>query len=55
MHFPIDPAKTVAFADANWGPQDASHPFQSAIRPVSIDETKSICGHIVFVSGGPLV
>ena len=54
MHFPIDPTKIVAFADANWGPQDASHPSQSTICPVSIDETKSACGHIVFVSGGPL-
>ena len=55
VHFPIDPTKMVAFADANWGPQDASHPSQSAICPVSIDETKSICVHIVFMSGGPLV
>ena len=52
VHFPIDPTKIVAFADANWGPQDASHFSKSTIRPVSIDETKSVCGHIVFVSGG---
>ena len=55
MHFPINPTKIVAFADANWGPQEASHLSKSTIHPVSIDETKSICGHIVFVPGGPLV
>ena len=55
VHFPIDPNEPLAFADSNWGPQDASRPSPKNMRPVSIDETKSICGHIIFLAGGPLI
>ena len=44
-----------AFADANWGPQDASVPSPKNIRSVSINKTRSILGHIIFFSGGPLI
>ena len=45
----------AAFADANWGPQDASVPSPKNIQQVSINETRSILGHIIFLSGGPLI
>jgi hypothetical protein len=45
----------TAFADTNWGLQDASTPSDSDTRQVHMDETRSICGHLVFLSNGPLV
>jgi hypothetical protein len=44
-----------AFADSNWGPQDASVPSKSNQRMIKFDETRSVCGHIVFLSHGPLL
>jgi len=44
----------LAFADANWGPQDASKPSLETTREISLDETKSICGHILFYGGSPV-
>ncbi len=43
------------FSDPNWGPQDASQPNPANIRPVSIDESRSICGHILFMGGCPIL
>jgi len=43
-----------ACADANWGPQDASRPTASTSREISLDETKSICGHIIFYGAAPV-
>jgi hypothetical protein len=44
----------LAFADANWGPQDASKPSPTETREISLDETKSITGHILFYGGSPV-
>jgi hypothetical protein len=59
IYFPISDAgdrlKLSSFCDANWGPQDASHPSPSNLRLVSIDESKSICGHIFFFGGCPIL
>jgi hypothetical protein len=44
----------LAFADANWGPQDASKPSLTETREISLDETKSITGHILFYGGSPV-
>jgi hypothetical protein len=45
----------IGFCYANWGPQDASVPrFDQLLRSVSIDETKSICGHIIMMGGAPI-
>ena len=44
-----------AFTDSNWGPQDASVPTSKNIRPVNLNETRSIAGHLVFLTGGPLI
>jgi hypothetical protein len=46
--------EVLAFADANWGPQDASKPTAQNVREISMDETKSICGHIIFFGGAPV-
>jgi hypothetical protein len=58
IHFPL-PEKgehpngpcLATFCDANWGPQDASHPTSTNICPVSIQESKLICGHLFFYGG----
>jgi hypothetical protein len=44
----------LAFADANWGPQDASKPSLTETREISLDETKSITGHVLFYGGAPV-
>jgi hypothetical protein len=52
IHFPLETTSPTSFADANWGPQDASTPSLKNRRPVSLNETRSICGHVTFMSGG---
>ena len=65
IHFPVSedvvtPAGVVSpvctgFCDANWGPQDASvPPVGASLRPVSLQETRSICGHVLFMAGAPI-
>ena len=45
----------TAYCDANWGPQDASVPGPSKTkRQVSMDETRSICGHVPIMGGAPV-
>ena len=45
----------TGFCDVNWGPQDASLPSSSTTsRQVSLNETRSICGHILFMGGSPI-
>jgi hypothetical protein len=60
IHFPLPDLSTPnpslsTFCDANWGPQDASHPSPTNSRPVSIHESESICGHIFFYGGCPIL
>ncbi len=55
---PLDPSTTPSFnsfCDANWGPQDASKPSATNLREVSILESRSICGHIFFMGGCPIL
>jgi hypothetical protein len=62
IHFPFpdtssfstDPMITT-FCDANWGPQDASPPSPHNTSPVSIHESKSLCGHLFFYGGCPIL
>jgi len=57
VFFPVgqsDKTPLTAFADANWGPQEASRPNESNIREISLNETRSICGHIIFMCGSPI-
>jgi hypothetical protein len=46
------PMRDGAYTDANWGPQDASHPQEG--QTVTIEEVKSLLGHVVFRMGGPI-
>ena len=54
-HFPIDPFVPTAFCDANWGPQDASSPTDKNSRVISLEETQSMCGFILFMRGTPIM
>ena len=45
----------MCYADANWGPQDASIPTATNRRLVSLTETKSVCGFIIFFHGAPIM
>ncbi len=44
----------LGFCDANWGPQEASRPTSANVREVSMAETRSICGHILYLGGAPI-
>jgi hypothetical protein len=61
IYFPLSDDTAIThpflstFCDAKWGPQDASHPVSSHPRPVSIDESKSIRGHLFFYGGCPVL
>ena len=67
VHFPVNTqddlssggtAPTlIGFCDANWGPQDASLPStirNSSPRSISLQETRSICGHVLMMGGAPV-
>jgi hypothetical protein len=64
VHFPV-PVNDVngcplpfVCCDANWGPQDASSRTidpRVARREVSLLETRSICGHVLFLASGPVL
>jgi hypothetical protein len=60
VFFPVDnrsdhdKLNVIAFCDANWGPQDASKPTPLNVREISLDETKSICGHVIIMGGAPI-
>ena len=40
------------YTDANWGPQDASHPRDG--ETVEINDCQSLLGHIIIRQGGPI-
>ena len=52
VHFPLG-AKPVALTDANWGPQDQSHPDPNNPEQLDLFKSRSISGFIIFM-GGPL-
>jgi hypothetical protein len=64
IHFPLsndskcssyNNLNNLNICDANWGPQDASIPSSTNTRLVSINESRSICGHIFFLGGCPIL
>jgi hypothetical protein len=64
IHFPLSDDNPLipfssphfnSFCVAKWSPQDASQPSANNICNVSIDETRSICGHIFFMGGCPVL
>jgi hypothetical protein len=46
------PTNNGDYTDANWGPQDASHPLGD--ETVTLSEVQSLLGHVVFCMGGPV-
>jgi hypothetical protein len=44
----------VAFTDANWGPQDASHPPTDRVIHISKESVRSLLGHVLIRCGGPV-
>jgi hypothetical protein len=48
--FPIDDG---TYTNANWGPQDASHPKDD--KTITIEDAQYILGHLVMRIGGPLL
>jgi hypothetical protein len=42
------------WTDANWGPQDASHPRPDVIQYITPKEVRSLLGHCVTRMGGPI-
>jgi hypothetical protein len=47
------PLADGVYTDANWGPQDASHPTDGELT--TLQENQSLLGHVVMRMGGPLV
>jgi hypothetical protein len=39
--------------DANWGPQDASHPKSG--ETIDEEEVRSLLGHVIMRMGGPII
>lgn len=50
---PMDSPFSLTFTDANWGPQDASHPKPD--QTIVEDEVRSLLGHVIMRMGGPLI
>jgi hypothetical protein len=53
-HRPPGSSECIAFTDANWGPQDASHPNPDHVTYISKDSVRSLLGHIIIRCGGPV-
>ena len=51
---PPGTSECVAFTDANWGPQDASHPPTDRVIHISEDSVRSLLGHVIIRCGGPV-
>ena len=53
VKFPI-PANTItSMADANWGPQDQSHPNPDTLEELDIFKSRSMSGFLIWL-GGPV-
>jgi hypothetical protein len=50
---PTDSPFSLTFTDANWGPQDASHPKPH--ETIVEDEVRSLLGHVIMRMGGPII
>ena len=47
------PTHDGVYTDANWGPQDASHP--KGDEKMDIEDCQSLLGHVIMRMGGPIV
>jgi hypothetical protein len=42
------------WTDANWGPQDASHPKEGVVQYITKEEVRSLLGHCITRMSGPI-
>ena len=54
VHRPLGTSECIAFTDANWGPQDASHPPPDRVVHITEESVRSLLGHVLIRSGGPI-
>jgi hypothetical protein len=47
------PIRDGTYTDANWGPQDTSHPKDGEM--ICIEDAQSLLGHVVMRMGGPTI
>jgi hypothetical protein len=50
---PLNDALSLVFTDANWGPQDASHPKPG--ETIDEEEVRSLLRHVIMRMGGPII
>jgi hypothetical protein len=43
-----------SYTNANWGPQDASHPREDVEELIDVSSVRSLLGHVVIQMGGPI-
>ena len=53
VKFPIDSSTVTALTDANWGPQDQSHPHPSKPQELELFKSRSMSGYLIWL-GGPI-
>ena len=53
VKFPIDSSTITALTDANWGPQDQSHPNPSKPKELELFKSRSMSGYLIWL-GGPI-
>lgn len=53
VKFPLNKHKTVSLTDANWGPQDQSHPDPANKETLELFKSRSLSGYLIWM-GGPL-
>ena len=53
VKFPVSPDTVTSLTDANWGPQDQSHPQQDKLEELDIFKSRSMSGFLIWL-GGPV-
>ena len=53
VKFPVDPTCLTALTDANWGPQDQSHPDPNNPQELELFKSRSMSGYLIWL-GGPV-
>ena len=53
VKFPVSPQEIVSLSDANWGPQDQSHPTPGHLDELDLFKSRSMSGFLIWL-GGPI-
>ena len=51
VKFPINPQQITALTNANWGPQDQSHPDPSHLKELDLFKSRSMSGFLLWLGG----